>query len=163
MKYVQCRWTGRGYDMSNEGYLAYFESVKDKLPPNARAFAGADWHYNFKDPKCPHDSWVESVVISEPADGETKDDRGLEIAVRLLGAYHDGTIELRYRGVYQYEMVGSSDESWPRIHRPHGDWLIDEIRLSEKDRVIHEIRFTQATWMIECEDVIYTWIPGKPY
>jgi hypothetical protein len=163
MQYIQCNWTGRGYDISNERYPAYFESIKDKLPPNARDFAEAGWHYDFKSPKCPHDSWVETVVISEPADGETKDDRGLEIMVKLLGAFHDGLIELRYKGVYAYEMTGNSDESWPKIHRPHGDWLIDEIRLSEKGRVVHEIKFTQATWRIECEDIVYAWIAGKPY
>lgn len=163
MQYIQCSWTGHGYDISNERYSAYFDSIKNKLPPNARDFAGADWHYDFKNSKCPHDSWVETVAICEPADGETKDDRGLEIIVKLLGAFHDGLIEFRYKGVYAYEMTGHSDESWPRIHRPHGDWLIDEIRLSEKGRVIHEIKFTQAMWLIECEDLVYTWKAGKPY
>jgi hypothetical protein len=163
MKYIQCNWTGRGYDMSDERYPAYLDTIKDQLPSNARDFAEADWHYDFTNPKCPHDSWVETITIFEPADGETKDDRGLEIMVRLLGAFHDGFIELRYKGVFEYEMSGTSDESWPKIHRPHGDWLIDEIRLSENGRVIHEIKFTRARWLIQCEDIVYTWKAGKPY
>ena len=149
--------------MSDEKYGAYLQTVLDKLPPGARSFSEAAWHYDFKDSRCPHDSWVETVHISEPADGETKNDRGLDIYVKLLGAYHDGLIELRYKGVFQYDMAGDSDETRPKIHRPHGDWLIDEIRLSEKGRVIHEIKFTRATWLIECEDIAYLWKPGKPY
>ncbi len=41
----------------------------------------------------------------------------------------------------------------------HGDWLIDEIRLSEQGLVLHEVVFDGAHWLIECEDVVYTWLP----
>jgi len=163
MKYIECSWTGHGYYLSNEKYLAYLDEVRDKLPNGARSFAEAPWHYDFKNSQCPHDSWVETVIISEPAEGETKDHRGLEITVKLLAAFHDGLIELRYKGVYEYEMRGHSDESRPKLHRPHGDWLIDEVRLAENGRVIHEIKFTLASWLIECEDINYSWISGKPY
>jgi hypothetical protein len=87
----------------------------------------------------------------------------LQIKVILLGPYHDGLIELCYFGVYSYEMRGDLDSAHPRLRRPHGDWLIDEIRLSKADKVIHEIQFERASWLIECEDLSYKWIPGKPY
>jgi hypothetical protein len=163
MQFIKCSETDRGYVLDSESYPAYLETIRDRLPAQARSFAEAEWHYDFKDFKCPHDSWVEKVTITEPADGETKSDRGLQIKVTLLGAYHDGLIELCYVGVYSYEMRGRQDATGPRLRRPHGDWLIDEIRLSETGQVIHEIRFERATWLIVCEDLSYKWIQGKPY
>lgn len=163
MQYIKCLETDRGYAFDSNEYPAYFDTIKNKLPAQARSFAEAEWHYDFKNSKCPHDSWVEKVIITEPADGETKADRGLQIKVILLGPYHDGLIELCYFGVYSYEMRGDLDSAHPRLRRPHGDWLIDEIRLSKDDKVIHEIQFERASWLIECEDLSYKWIPGKPY
>lgn len=163
MQHIKCVETDRGYVLDSQGYSSYLETIKARLPPRARIFAEAEWHYDFKNPKCPHDSWVEKVILTEPADGETKADRGLQIKVILLGAYHDGLIELSYFGVYSYEMRGNAGATGPRLRRPHGDWLIDEIRLSEDGKVIHEIRFQRATWLIVCEDLSYNWIEGKPY
>ncbi len=42
----------------------------------------------------------------------------------------------------------------------HGDWLIDEVRLSEREFVLHEVEFSHGSrWIIECEDLIYQWKP----
>ncbi len=40
-------------------YRQYLASIRDQLPPAAFAFATADWHYRFSDPRCPHDARVE--------------------------------------------------------------------------------------------------------
>jgi hypothetical protein len=80
-----------------------------------------DWYKYPPDPRCPHDAWVESVTISEPSSGERQENRGLEIHIRLLGAYQDGTIEFTYRGVQNYSMQAMRDVAG------HGDWLEDEV------------------------------------
>lgn len=145
-----------------EAYYDYLQSVKDRLSPDAFSFASADWHYDPTDHRCPHDSWVESLTLAEPSSGNRHESRKVELKLRLLGAYHDGHSEILYSEVSGYHL------RMPELHRGqgspvgHGDWLVDEIRLSERGLVEHEIRFSQgSSWLIECENIIYKWMPFK--
>jgi len=51
-------------------YSEYLNSLGDRLPASAYSSAIADWHYDHLDSRCPHDSWVESITIAEPASGD---------------------------------------------------------------------------------------------
>ncbi|MCI0388729.1 MAG: hypothetical protein MOB07_08180 [Acidobacteria bacterium] len=154
---------GRGGDVDPEDikrrlneYNDYLQSIQESLPPAVYAFATAPWHYD--DGACGlHDSWLESLSISELASGERSQYRTLEIRVRLLSAYHNRHIELIYEGVRNYYLETSSEfKSPPNYKTGHGDWLIDEIRLSERNLVLHEIEFSSGShWIIECEDIQY--------
>ncbi len=136
-------------------YCAYLESVKGQLPLSAYEFATASWHYNFEDHRSPHDGWLETLVIREPAFGERKENRSLELIARLFAAYHDGHIELKYSDVQSYSLASGVTNG-----SGHGDWLYDEIRLSEQGRVLHEIEWSRGgVWLIECSDVAYKWVP----
>jgi hypothetical protein len=140
-------------------YYQYLESIKDKLPKNVIDFATASWHYDPNDHKCPHDAWVESLKIIELSSGERRRNRNIEIHLQLLGAYHDGFIDLIYKGVKGYalalrEVVNPESNSW------HGDWLADEIRLSDDGIVIHEVEFpVGGSWKIFFTDIEYKWTP----
>lgn len=146
-------------------YDEYLASIKDRLPPSTYAFATAPWHYSTLDHRCPHDAWVESLTINEEKNDDNPIQRRMTINVRLLGAYHDGHIELAYRGVRSYALSkpalgpGSwGSGGWKYIG--HHDWLVDEIRLSDNDLVVHEITFSSdARWLVECEDLTYEWRP----
>jgi len=46
-------------------YERYLASQKERLTTSAYEFATADWHYNPQDHRCPHDSWVESLIVTE--------------------------------------------------------------------------------------------------
>jgi hypothetical protein len=139
-------------------YHKYLESVRASLPASPYEFAAAPWHYDHNDHRCPHDSWVESVVIRENSSGSRHEIREIEIVVRLLGAYHDGYLELVYTGVVSYSFLAK--RSTAPDNKGHGDWLIDEIRLSEGNLVLHEIAFWSGShWLIECRDIKSTWIP----
>ena len=139
---------------SHRNYQLYLSSIEDKLPPGAKAFATAPWHYDFGDSRCPHDAWVESLRVWEHASGTRKEVRTTNIDVSLFGAYHDGVIRFEYRGVRRYSLAGQRSSG-------HGDWLIDEVRLSDSGLVVHEVEFaTGALWKIECTDFVYAWIPG---
>ena len=72
----------------------------------------------------------------------------LQIVARFLGAYHDGFVEIAYTNVTRHELT-----------RGAGDWLYDEIRLSEDGAVLHEIEFDGGHWLIECSDITARWIP----
>lgn len=132
-------------------YYDYLESVKEKIPISAREFAFADWRINTEDQKCPHDSWVEHIKIFETSSGKRNQYRFSQIEIKLLGAYHDGSLFLNYKNVKRYSLNNNSES--------HGDWLYDEIRLSENGLVLHEIEFANDTiWKIECEDIKFEWI-----
>jgi hypothetical protein len=132
-------------------YRTYLAEVAEQMPQSARDFALAEWHHNFNDPRAPHDAWVEQVLVYESATGDRHEVRQCHIKLRLLGAYHDGHIEIEYTDVNRYSL-GSEYSS-------HGDWRFDEIRLSNSGNVLHEIEIGDTTWIIECKDIRYSWLP----
>jgi hypothetical protein len=136
-------------------YADYLRSVKGLMPDSAYEFAAAEWHYDFNDHKCPHDSWVEHLNLKERSAGSRSEIRHLDIEVKLLGAYHDKWLYLSYLDVVSYSFHSGNKEG----DVGHGDWLIDEVRLSEKRFVIHEVVFdTGAKWIIECGDIRFNCI-----
>ena len=143
---------------SFRSYWAYLESVRELLPKSAYEFATAPWHYDHSHHRCPHDSWLETMTVSEPASGDRRENRHVEILIRLLGAFHDGYLELLYPQVQAYSFAGGFGKTKGVAH---GDWLMDEVRLSEKNLVHHEILFrTGSRWLIESSDIKLRWIPG---
>jgi hypothetical protein len=150
-----------GFDADGLGhyqrYKAYLRSVQAVFPPSAFALAFSDWYHDYSDHRCPHDSWLESVTVREPATGERQEERTLSIAVRLLGAYHDGHIELLYPRVFSYRL-----DTW-QGEAGHCDWRYDELRLSERGTLIHEIEWCHmrdtGRWLIEASDLEFRWLP----
>lgn len=138
-------------------YNSYLESIRKDLPASAYDFAVASWHYNHDDHQCPHDSWLESLAISEPSSGSRHEKRRIAIEIRLLGAYHDGYLELSYPDVKFYSLFARPNSS----KKEHGDWLVDEIRLSDENLVLHEILFSSGSrWIIESDNILFRWEPA---
>jgi hypothetical protein len=141
-------------------YKDYLQSLRDVFPPSAFALATSDWYFNFTDHRCPHDAWLETLSLyALPADEESRK-RSLSLSMRLLGAYQDGHIELRYANVVRYALNGSN------VERGHRDWLYDELRMSDRGHLIHEIEWRGdasdiGVWVIEASDLEFHWIP-KP-
>lgn len=142
-------------------YRRELERIQRKLRPNTRAFAMAEWHYDPSDPRCLHDAWLEAVTISERADPADAALRSLQIGVRLLGAYHNGFIELTYADVESYTLDMPYRRHPSAASRPsHGDWMVDEISFSQHGKIIHEIEWQNGGhWIIECNDIEYRWLP----
>jgi len=65
-----------------EQYRTFLISAKDRFPSSAYEFATASWHYDHSDHRCPHDSWVETIVVGEPWSGTRREIRSLEITIR---------------------------------------------------------------------------------
>lgn len=142
-------------------YRDYLSRSKSSFPHRAFELACSDWYFDSSDHRCPHDAWLESMVISEPATGSRQEVRHTSIRIRLLGAYHDGFIEFVYPQVFNYQ-VGS-----PSCERGLGDWRYDEFRVESDRRVIHEIEWAgfgarlASRWVIEASDVEFQWIPKQ--
>jgi len=144
-----------------EAYQVYLESIRERLPHETSCFVTALWYYDTRHSQCPHDSWVEFLTISEMVEQDDIQARHVNIHVKLLGAYHDGYIDFFYKKVRHYDLkVPTNLHLMTKYRLGHGDWLIDEIRLSGDSLVIHEIAFSNGhTWTIECESIDYQWIP----
>ena len=134
-------------------YQQYLHENRSGFPPGAYELATAEWWQDPHVHKCPHDSWLEKVAISEIGRGERSELRQLDIQIRLFGAYHDGFIELQYPLVYRYSLtaLGSADGL--------GDWLCDEFTLSSDNHLVHEIEWERGRWIIEASDIAFRWIP----
>jgi hypothetical protein len=123
------------------------------------SFVTAEWYSDPTEHRCPHDAWLKTFDISEPASGERGGSRSTAITLKLLGAYHDGHIIFRYVGVKRYSLESSSCE------RGLGDWLRDEMSVSHGRTLLHRITWAgfgpgqESQWCIEAEDVSYEWIP----
>ena len=87
--------------------------------------------------------------------GKRRQQRSLSVNVRLLGAYHDGYIELRYPRVSRYALNVTDGE------RGHRDWRYDELRLSDRGYLVHEIEwsglYATGVWVIETSDLEFRW------
>ena len=140
-----------------ERYRAYLSSVRSAFPPAAFALATSDWYFSFDDHRCPHDAWIENIEFREQGSGDRQSKRDLSLKVSLLGAYHDGRIEIHYPRVYAYRLDVSNSASG------HGIWRYDELRLSERGNLIHEIEWANigatGTWLIEASDMSFGWKP----
>lgn len=144
------------FESAWSAYVNYLNSISQKLPKSAYEFAVAEWHYNFNDHRCPHDSWLDRLAIENhhPRDGGSYSLPS--ITLKLLGAYHDGFIVLTYKAVISYSL---STEQKIATKKDPADWLYDEIRLSDNGNVLHEIEWSDGSvWLIECADVCYEWL-----
>ena len=115
-------------------------------------FATEPWYSDPSDHRCPHDSWLETVEVIEPAEGQRKEIRKKAIRLRLFGAYHDGHIVFQYSDVKRYSLNSSSTD------RGHGDWLEDRFSISESGDLVHHIKWERGDWFIESSSVTYEWL-----
>lgn len=143
-------------------YRAHLGSCK-RLPPKALEFARADWHYDIRDPRCPHDASLELLRIEEGPAAASVYARSTQIAVDLLGAYRDGHLQIVYTGVtacsFDLPLPDMFDGRLQR--RSHERWLIDEVRSpGHKGRAVHEIEWSSgAHWIIDCREIEAHWVP----
>ncbi len=135
-------------------YQQYLHGNRSRFPLGAFELGTAEWWQDPQDHKCPHDSWLETITICKTGHDYRSKLRHSGIHVRLVGAYHDGFIELQYPIVHRYSLtaVGSADGL--------GDWLCDEFTLSSESHLVHEIEWERGRWIIEASDIAFRWIPG---
>jgi len=142
-----------------ENYLEYLDTWKESFPDNAKDFANLPYHYDLSDRRCPHDSWLESVSITENGSGPRSSNRKTTIEARFLGSYHDGYFSLEYVNVAEFD-IGLADRSENLSAGGRGDWIVDEMSLADNRLISHEIVFSRkGAWYVLCQDIIYSWVP----
>jgi hypothetical protein len=138
---VSARWAA--IDQYNAG-------IRDRLPPGANEFVSSDWHYNYGDPRCPHDSWIKSIDLKFAKSGKQTRD----VQLCLLGAYHDRDIYFDYTDVTYLSIDG-------QLVAPTGrnlDWIYDEVHLCDSGLIEHIIEFGSSMIRIECVDFRYSFV-----
>jgi hypothetical protein len=149
---------GRDDDVAEsfQRYRNYLETVRQAFPSSAYNIATSAWFHDFDDRRCPHDAWLESCNLSESPAGAQHQHRTLSLTVKLIGSHQDRIIELRYPRVFSYHFSVHSGERGQR------DWRYDELRLSERGHLIHEIEWYGShpigSWTIEASDVEIGWV-----
>ena len=136
-------------------YAAYIAAIREKLPPHVYHFASDPAHFDLSSHSSLHDAWLESLTVREVASGERKEIRRMEVALCLLGSFHDRRIHLHYAGVTRYTFTSPPRHGEPRYeHTAHGDLFTHEIRLGHDGLLIHELLFERGTTLlIECSDI----------
>jgi len=112
-----------------------------------------EWYKLYEDHRSPAGARVESVTIKDRLTGEIEQNRGLEVQVRLMGAYHDGTIDFTYTGVRRYSVEGTRDVAG------HPSWLEDDLDIRRHDSLLHSVTLTNGSFEIEADDIEYKWTP----
>jgi hypothetical protein len=132
-------------------YFEYLKSIQDKLPNDVYKFASDIVHYSFEDYSSLHDAWLDQCSIKEVDKDEHFEQRHIVIDLKFLGAFHDRMISLSYIDVINYSIIMPEDNM---LCKGHGDLLIHEIRLSNRDNIIHELIFsTNSIFLIECKNI----------
>jgi hypothetical protein len=146
------------FDRALARYREHLHASRTRFPPSAYAIATSDWYYSLSDPRSPHDAWlVESRVIERPRTDVGVETRIVDINVRLLNGSHDRYLDFFYSRVSSYTLeVFDADLG-------HRDWRYDEFRLSDDDKVIHEIEWygprPTGRWIIVASDIELTHTP----
>lgn len=139
-------------------YREYLKINQARFPKSAYELATSDWYFNFHRHECPHDAWLESVKIDELSSGKQREIRTVAITARLMGAYHDGVIEIHYPQVFAYRFNSYS------LDDGHRDWRYDEFRVDDSGRLVHEIEWCgcddTGSWLIVASDIEFKWIPN---
>ena len=155
MTYILSSERDKDDSLAFSNYEEYLTTHKDKFPKSVFNLASSEWWYDFNNHKCPHDAWLERMLILEPSKGERNEERTTEIKVMLLGAYHDGYIELSYKNAVSIKI-----DSY-HVIQGHKNWRYDEFRYSEAGLFFHEIEWAgyegTANWIIEAENIEFCW------
>jgi hypothetical protein len=145
---------GSPYDFER-GFRRYREqlyALRARFPPSAFAIATADWYYSLSDPRSPHDAWLTELrLIEHPRDNKDVRTRALDISVRLINGRHDRYLDFFYSGVSSYDLRISDGDLGQR------DWRYDEFRLTEENKVVHEIEWygprPTGRWVIVASEI----------
>lgn len=163
MDIIRCEFVeGRGFDVDVTPYRDYFHRNKHRFPANAGNFAGAAWHYDFSDPRCPHGASCAAIRMETPVEEIGTDRyRGAEIQVRLLTPNRIGYLVLTYIRIRSHSLLLYSPMPEEKTSS-YSDLIIDEVRVIAGGKVVHEVQFATGHWLIECADILAEWKPIAP-
>lgn len=142
----------------------HVQQIAPLLPRGVTAFA---LNPDYWDPRChicPHDAWVDNLIIRENLRPEDRpfplwlQSREVHFELRLLGWSHKNLLQYYYKQVTRYSIAMEGLSKWGNT--AHGDWLEDSFDVGHSGGVVHRIKFQSgAKWQIECADIVLCDIP----
>ena len=135
---------------SFDDYLEYLESHRDQIPKDVYDFIIDPRRHTLDDPGSLHDSWLESLSISEHRNSPST----ATLTLRLLGQQHDRYLILTYSDIVTYNITGDRTPFYAATY--HGDVLYHEIRVSDDSKLTHEIEFaTESSFIVTCNHLSF--------
>ena len=134
-------------------YFEYLERIKNKLPKSLYEFAADQSRYTLTGPQTTHDSWLVFITVQEDAPTEENGLRPIRIELRLLGPYHDRYFDFSYQRISNYTFDLPKSSNLPP-YSGHGDLLFQEFRLSDDNKLCHELQFSSGRrFYVECDQI----------
>ncbi|MHC5903317.1 hypothetical protein ACVNF4_05305 [Streptomyces sp. S6] len=147
MRYVETAWESFGFRLDPTAYLTALPTLRDRLPPGARAFATAPGHYDIAGAThCVKDLELAGVHLATDKSG------GLVLEFAPNRWKHDTGLRITYSGVRHFSVDYAHAMGW----MPVDTVLLDEI-LPDDDGCVHEIALTDATITVRCTDLRANW------
>jgi hypothetical protein len=151
-------------DMDFDQYLTYLNKAKHKMPAAVYEFAIKQEHYNLDSHESLHDAWLEYLTICEPAEGERKEERCVDIKTCYLGPFHDCLIYVHYKNVRSYSLHSPAVfENPPTYKSGHGDLLTHKISVLENNHIKHEVKFSRGSVLSIIFEDLEHWIEPHTY
>lgn len=124
-------------------YFNYLKDIKDKLPSNLYLYASDEKNYDLSSKTSLHDSWLEAFNVNEVGAGKRNELREIDINIKLLNAFHDRLIELKYGQVSNCNISDVNND----LGKGFGDIIAHEFSLN-RSTCVHEIVFSSGANII---------------
>ena len=147
MRYVK---TGPVIDPGD--YLEYLQGAANQLPAGARAFATAEWHYDFHGARCVKDLELGLLEVSDAGD------QGQCVSVDLYllpnKFKHAAGLRIQYADASRLAM---STGSVPLGHHRLGPLILDDLLPDGEGGCAHEIAFHGGIITVVATDIVARW------
>lgn len=124
-------------------YFKYLKSIEKEMPQALAGFAMDPGRYELRGPRTLHDAWLMSLNVNKAYASEAGSTVNTAVALGLLSAAQDSSIELHYCDVEEFRSSLSPDR-WP--DRPV-DLLTHEITKVGDGLFRHHLQFDRSAWV----------------
>lgn len=150
------------FQKAYRNYVKYLKENKELLPDQVYQLATASWYFNARDKRCFKDGWIIGIELSNEFDFDLKRKKKTIFTLKLLGAYHDRVVTMRYVGVTILK-VQDLEEAY-LLEGGYDSWRIDEFSVSKNGFCKHLIYFISGkVWEITFENLNVETTKIEPY
>ena len=135
--------------LAGKNYNLHLQGIAPKLPPETREFVMSAAYQDFNSHDCPHDAWLQELVVAVKTDAD-KNER-VDLQMILLGSFHDRILTFEYTNVIELNI-----DLKKTGRKQLGDWLHDEFDINDEGFVSHEILWQFGkSWRIVSKNITF--------